>query len=78
VARPRLLLVRGAGEEDFVVLDDQVGAAVLPDLDGPDLGPLRKRHELHPVADAEHRRVEVEESLLHPRGVVLVDAVGTS
>src|SRR5215218_4744425 len=78
VAGPGFLFVGCAGEEAFVALDNQVGAAVLPDLDGPDLGPLRERHELHPVADAEHRRVELEKPLLHPRSVVLVDAVRTA
>ena len=78
VARPGLLLVGRAGEEALVALDDQVGAAVLPDLDGPHLPALDERHELHPVTDAEHRNSEVEEVRLHARSALLVDAVGTA
>ena len=40
VARPGLLLVRRAGEEALVALDQQIRAAVLPDLDGPHLPAL--------------------------------------
>src|SRR5918998_953758 len=78
VARPGLLLVRGAREEAVVAPHDYVRAAVLPDLDGSHLPAEEERHELHPVADAEHRHVEVEERGVHPRGVVLVDAAGAT
>src|SRR5829696_7494233 len=78
VARPGLLLVGCAGEEALVALDDQVGATVLPDLDGPHLSALHERHELHSVTDAERRHAEVEEIRLHARSSLLIDTVGTS
>src|SRR5829696_5598775 len=78
VASPGLLLVGRAGEEALVAIDDQVRATVLPDLDSPHFPALNERHELHPVTDAEHRRVQVEEPLPHPRCIVLVDAVGSA
>src|SRR5918998_1044638 len=78
VARPGLLLVRGAREEAIVAPHDYGRAAVLPDLAGTHLPAEEERHELHPVADAEHRHVEVEERGVHPRGVVLVDAAGAA
>src|SRR5215212_4527149 len=76
VARPGLLGVGRAGEEALVTLDDQVGPAILPDLDSPHLPALHERHELHPVTDAEHRRPEVEEIRPHPRRPLLVYAIG--
>jgi hypothetical protein len=75
VARPDLLLVGGAGEEAFLVFHDQVGAAVLPDLDGPNLPALQQGHQLHPVADTQHRHAEFEERGVHPRGAVFVDGI---
>ena len=58
-----------------VVLDAQVRASVLPDLYGLDPSAQRERHELHPVADTEHRHFEVEERRVHPWRPVLVDGV---
>src|SRR5215210_4988412 len=67
VTRPRPLLFGSPGEEQPVLLYQQVRAAVLPDLDGPDLTAHLQGHELHPITDSQSRRAELEEPLVHPR-----------
>ncbi len=41
----------------------------------PTSPPSSQRHELHPVADAQHGHAEIEERTVYSRGALLVDAV---
>ena len=58
----------------FAAKDFQLGAAVLAGAGVGD-GPAEcLRHGLKPVADAEHRKAEVEQRRIELRGAVGVDA----
>ena len=56
----------------------QLRAAVLALPGGGDLAPERLRHQLVPVADAQHRHAEVEQRRVHPRAVGLVHGGGAA
>src|SRR5215207_9097042 len=73
VAHPRHLLVRYIREEEAMLLYAEVRAAVLPDLDGPDLSTQVQRHQLHPVADAQYGHAELEDPLVHPGRPLAID-----
>src|SRR5919112_331036 len=74
VAHPRHLLVGCIREEEAMLLYAEVGAAVFPYLNGPDLSAQVQRHQLHPVADTQDRHAKLKDSLVHPRRPLAVDA----
>src|SRR3954447_157624 len=61
VRHPAALVGRQAGEQPPRLADRQLRAPELADLRALDAPAERQRHELHPVADAEHRDAELEQ-----------------
>ena len=61
-------------EQIGVVINQQLGAAVLPPSRFGDLAVQDMRDQLHAVADTEHRQVLLKELLRHQRGSPVVDA----
>ena len=64
-----------SGEEQAALLHLDLRPAVLPALGALDLAVEQVRHELHAVADAEHRNAELEERALGVRRAGVVDAL---
>src|SRR5207244_9437313 len=62
VAHPALLLVRQAGQQTSAAVgEDQRGASELPRIGAFDTAAEDVDHRLHPVADAQHWEVELEQ-----------------
>ena len=74
VAHPAALLLRQAAEQAAAaVAQDQVGAAELARLGRLDPAAERQHHRLHPVTDAQHRNLEIEQLGRERRRPRLVD-----
>ncbi len=74
VAHPALLLVRQPGQQTpAAVGEDQRRAAELPGIRALDAAAEDMDHRLHPVADAQHRDVELEQLASQLRCALRVD-----
>jgi hypothetical protein len=65
-------------KQRFGMHDSQQRAPVLALRGGLHDAPQQVRHQLMPVADAQHRRAQREQFGVNARGVRLVDARGTA